>query len=377
MPRPLLILSDAPSCSSGFGRISRELALRIHADLPEFRVACAGYGGYGSRSLPFPEYHYTMSQNWIPDQLPEIAEDFSPGERLTILSIWDCSRLPWLSKPEICPNVAVRKWLLDNQPHRWIYTPMDAESPYSMYSEILSGFDRVLNYTAFGARVTGFPDHIPHGIDTSVFQPIDRTQSRGELMRWFRGLKTDSLLVGIVATNQGRKDWRLAMETLKLLLDRGHDVRAWAHVDGPVGWWDIPRLIEAYGLKGRVAITSFDLDDAQMAWMYSACDVTLGIGLGEGFGYPIFESLACGTPCIHGNYAGAAEFMPESFKIEPSGFYYEGPGCAKRPTFESKDWAERVEELISGTSRAVVPDGLKWENVWPQWKQWLLEGIHA
>jgi glycosyltransferase involved in cell wall biosynthesis len=370
-------LSDAPSCSSGFGRITRELALRIHADLPEFRVACAGYGGYGSRSIPFPEYHYSMSQSWIPDQLPEIAEDFAPGERLTILSIWDCSRLPWLSKPEICPNVAVRKWLLDNQPKRWIYTPMDAESPYSMYREILSGFDRVLNYTAFGARVTGFPDHIPHGIDTTVFHPMDRKMARGELLRWFRGLKVDSLLVGIVATNQGRKDWRLGIETLRLLLDRGHDVRAWAHTDGPVGWWDIPRLVKDYGLEGRVATTSFQLSDPQMAWMYSACNVSLGIGLGEGMGYASFESVACGTPHIAPNYGGGAEFMEDvqSFcLVGPSAYYYEGPGCAKRPVMEAKFYADAVEQFVfHRDGEASLPSGLKWENVWPEWKNWLLE----
>ena len=35
--------------------------------------------------------------------------------------------------------------------------------------------------------------------------------------------------MGIVATNQARKQWALGIQTAKLLLDRGLDVRVWAH----------------------------------------------------------------------------------------------------------------------------------------------------
>jgi hypothetical protein len=54
---PLLILSDAPSSTTGLGRITRDLATRIHANLTEFRVGCLSYGGPGSLRFGFPEGH--------------------------------------------------------------------------------------------------------------------------------------------------------------------------------------------------------------------------------------------------------------------------------------------------------------------------------
>ena len=54
-----------------------------------------------------------------------------------------------------------------------------------------------------------------------------------------------------------------------------------------------------------------------MAQFYSACDVTLGIGLGEGAGYPLFESTSCGTPVVHGNYGGGPEYLTAESLVEP------------------------------------------------------------
>jgi glycosyltransferase involved in cell wall biosynthesis len=243
-------------------------------------------------------------------------------------------------------------------------------SESSLRGEVLRGFDRVLAYTKFGADQTGYPDHLPHGIDTRVWQPRDHTTARSELCKSFTDLTPTSLLLGVVATNQARKDWRLAAETCRLLLERGHDVRMWAHTDGAQGWWDLPRMFDDHGLKGRVAITTFQLSDAQMTWMYSACDVTLGIGLGEGWGLPLAESLACGVPVVHGRYAGAVEFVPNEYLVTPIKHYFEGPGCAARPIYNANDWANKVTEIMG--QKPTVADYIKWDNCWLEWKKWLL-----
>src|SRR5271163_2173668 len=96
----LLILSDSPSATSGLGRITRDLATRIHENLSEtFEVATAGFGGPGAKKFGVFHYPITQTPTWEVPELPLIARDFGEGETFTILTIWDASRLGWLVDP--------------------------------------------------------------------------------------------------------------------------------------------------------------------------------------------------------------------------------------------------------------------------------------
>lgn len=381
MKKPILFVSDAISATSGLARITRDLATRVHEHLGDvYRVGTAGYGGAGSRKYPWPDYHFSSVENWLLPELPAIAEDFAGGEELTVMFVWDASRLYWLGMPHTCPVPFLRKWVETAKIKKWLYGAIDAAGPMDSLSfriaETMKGFDRVLDYSAFSSKITGNPDHLPHGIDTSVWKPYDRTACRAEFIKsGFLGLKPDSLLVGIVATNQARKNWQLGIETCKILLDRGQDVRLWCHTDVLDRYWSIGNLVADYGLQGRVAITTQRFADEQMAAMYSACDVTLGIAP-EGFGYPIAESLACGVPVVCGSYGAQAEFVPKVMQIDPVGYYYEGAFCSKRPVHDAGLWAdsaEKAKRLGAGSSR-LYPN-LHWNNLWPHWEKWFLEGV--
>lgn len=379
-PKPILIISDAPSCTSGLGRITRDLATRIALDMTaEFRVATLGYGGSGSRSLPFQQYHIAGMKDFVIPDLPIVVRDWAGDEECILLCVWDATRLLWLT-PAACPIPALAEWLKTAPVKKWLYGAIDAEGPFGrlsyLQSEAYKGFDRVLNYSKWSAGITGYPDYLPHGIDCTKFTLHDRTEAKWQfLKKGFAGLCLDSLLVGIVATNQSRKDWALGIQTCRELLDRGHDVRVWAHTDSLNRYWDFPALVTDYGLQGRVVITTSNFSDEQMSEMYSACDVTLGIGLGEGFGYPIFESLASGTPVVHGDYGGAAEHLPLAMLISSIGERYEGAYCCKRPIFHSHAWADRVEVLNNFGMLSELPAYLDWTQNWPKWREWLKKGL--
>ena len=380
-PKPLLIVSDSVSCTSGLGRITRDLATRIHSQMPEFRVATCGYGGPGSSHFGWPEYHIHDIKDWLIPELPLIAKDFvRDDEELTLFVIWDASRVGWIANPAQCPVPMLRRWLETVPMKKWIYGAIDAEGPNGGLSvklaNTLKGFDRVLNYSKFSSKVTGYPDFLPHGIDTEQFIPHDKSEAKERFRQaGFSGLKQDSFLVGIVATNQARKDYALAIQTCRLLLDRGVDVRIWIHVDELVRYWDLGALVVDYELhKGnRVVITCTNYSDEQMNGLYSACDVTLGIGAGEGFGLPIFESLASGTPVVHGDYGGAAEHMEQRMLVTPCAYRYEGPYCMKRPVFEPSQWADRVLEVAGKPAELI--SRLSWKCLWPKWENWLREGL--
>lgn len=375
MPIPLLILSDGVTSKTGLGRIAREIATKIAREMPEFRVATIGEGGAGTIHLPFPSYHGRPVKDWVVPELPLAWHDFAGQERGILLVIWDASRMEWLIDPP--DDLIFADWLKNRPFDLWTYTPIDAEGPHGKLTkglqEILAGFDRVLNYTEFSSNVTGYPDHLPHGIDTEIFHPKENAKEKFRTYG-YRTLEDSDLLVGVVATNQTRKDWPLAIQTVSILRDRGHSVKLWGHTDVLSRYWNIEALLHDYGWDAdHAVITVQQFPDIFLADLYSACDVTLGIGLGEGFGYPLAESLACGTPVIHGRYAGGAEFVPKWMLVDAVGWHYETPYCWKRPVYDPEDWADRIEKL-NGTP-AKLPLQLDWKNNWPKWREWLLKGI--
>jgi glycosyltransferase involved in cell wall biosynthesis len=385
MPTPILFLGDSPSAPSGLGRIGRDLATRLAA-LPEFRVGYLGKGGCGSSKLPFPQYFIPANTiDFGQSVLEDVWWDFAGANHGIIFTINDPSRMLWLARPEYSGDERLEKFLRRDHFKLWGYFPIDgtgiSDRLTVMSRDTLAGYDRVLAYTDWAAGVVERTvgqrcPALPHGIDTKVFAPQDKVRARKFLCPKF-GEK--DFVVGIVATNQPRKDWGLGLATVAKLREQVPNVRVWIHTDTMLrdGAWSLDALIADLGLVGNVVVTP-RMTDPQLAKCYSACDVTLGIGLGEGFGYPLVESLACGVPVIHGNYGGGVEFVQESMLVNPVAYRIESPHNRVCPVFEPKDWAEKVLEIrdeMEPDGKSLCSPALDWEVLWPKWQEWFLEGI--
>lgn len=278
---------------------------------------------------------------------------------------------------------------------RWGYFPLDARGPTESLTGILKytleGYNRILAYSEWARRIFSTTlgnsrevEQIPHGIDTSVFYPRQRINARhgfGMRLAAFDqkgrpvSIPDDRFLIGIVATNQNRKDWGLAAQVVSEFA-KHRKIRLWTHVDKLEKHWSLPALFNDFGLVDDWIITNVPYSDEQMAWSYSACDVTLGIGNAEGFGFPIFESLACGTPVIHCNDGGAAEHLPEQMKVDPIYWKLEGLYNCRRGVYRVEDWLEKLLAIAGTKSQnSLLPPHLSWENNWPKWEEWLRKGI--
>src|SRR5271157_1184518 len=195
-PRPLLIVSDAISGTTGLGRIARDLSVRIHEHLGDvYHVATYGCGGTGSCKFPFQQYNMEGKSDWLLPSLPEVCKDFFGEEKGIIMTIWDACRLNWLSTPRQCPEVfgtfsGLQQWAIKRPFDLWAYMPIDSSGPndkltYPVMKTIL-GFDRLLAYGPFGEdvlrRTLGNYEadkrhltNLPHGVDSSIFYERDRT----------------------------------------------------------------------------------------------------------------------------------------------------------------------------------------------------------
>jgi glycosyltransferase involved in cell wall biosynthesis len=280
------------------------------------------------------------------------------------------------------------------------YFPIDAAGINGKFclalAETYKGYDRVLAYTKWAEQLLlqtlGAEESkkralgsLPHGIDTSVFYPRPRQEARlafrdrligPELASRYPLNVGNKLCIGIVATNQSRKDFGLGIEAVAKIA-RTKDIVLWIHTDIPERQWSIPGLLQDFGLTRDAFLTVGHRTDEELAQSYSACDVTLGIGLSEGWGFPLAESLACGCPVVHGSVGGGAEVVPEAFQVHPAAYRLEGPYSIYRPVFTPAEWAEKALEIAdtSMERKSLLDSSLDWTNLWPRWSAWF-EALH-
>lgn len=393
-PINFMIVSDSPDTNSGLGRITRDLALHIYRSNLPVRLAVAGFNGCGGIDLPFFQYQLGgfASSTDLPKLMPAWL-DFTKGEGGILLAIYDLPRLEAFRFPEAYG----KPWLdfLSNVDLTlWGYLPIDSHTPKGFTqqtSEILRAFDKVIAYGPYGMgvvekaisqlsppiRQNQMLAHLPHGIDGKVFKPTEG--GRAILKRQFKGslgerqleVTAEDLLLGVNATNQARKDWGSVFEIASRLPT---DWKFWFHVDRLFNYWNIPDLVSEFGLQERVFITQPPLEDEILAQLYSACDVTLAPGKGEGFGYPIVESKACGTPAIHVNYAGGKDLYCEDsiLLVDPKALALDGAYSIYRPILDVDKMVDAVLNLAGANWEALCREEAKpyeWDSLWAKrWK---------
>jgi glycosyltransferase involved in cell wall biosynthesis len=90
-------------------------------------------------------------------------------------------------------------------------------------------------------------------------------------------------------------------------------------IAGGKGWMfdDIFNQVKALGLENRVHFPGF-IDDADLPALYSAADLFAYVSLYEGFGLPLLEAMACGTPVIGSNTSSLPEVIGDAgLQVDP------------------------------------------------------------
>jgi glycosyltransferase involved in cell wall biosynthesis len=310
----ILWLSNAPWASTGYGNQTRLFTPRIKA-MGHNLAICAFYGLEGglltTDGIPvFPKGKHAYGI----DIAAEHGRSFGAQ---VIISLIDA----WVMDGNMLQQYGL-KWV------PWYPVDMEPLAP-PIKAQIARAYRRIV-FSRYGERITQEAGldcfYVPHGVETDIYKPVDRVQARERLK-----LPTDKFIVGMVAANKGfppRKAFYQNIEAYARFHKKHPDTLLYLHTQpgaGAGGNVEV-NLIEycnSVGLSGA--------DDVRFAhpyqlWMgypepsmvdiYNSMDVHLLVSMGEGFGIPILEAQACGTPVIVGDWTAMSELCFGGWKVD-------------------------------------------------------------
>jgi glycosyltransferase involved in cell wall biosynthesis len=299
--------SNAPWAKSGYGIQTKQAIRRLKAAGHEVAVA-ANFGLHGTQfeweGIPiFPGGKDKYSN----DVAPGHAKLWS-GQSGWVITLYDV----WGLEPSYWDGLRVASWVpIDHQP---------------VPPAVLQWCEKHLSlaWSQFGLReleragVQGL--YVPLAIESSEYHPTD-TLIRGDSPREVLGLPEDAFLVVINSANNGnyppRKGWGEMFLAFATFAERHPDAYIYVHTDryGNRGI-DLPILATACGIPAdrlvwadQYAYLNGLIEEADLAAIYTAADVYLGTSYAEGFGVPIIEAQACGTPVIVSDWTAPPELV--------------------------------------------------------------------
>jgi glycosyltransferase involved in cell wall biosynthesis len=147
-------------------------------------------------------------------------------------------------------------------------------------------------------RVTAVPEAA-----APAYAPVDAPEALDRVRRKYRLPERYVLSVGSLEPGKNRRRLIAACARLRERGVEHHLVisgqRAWRYEDE----LDVVRQL---GLDDRVHVLGF-VDGADMPALYSAADLLAFPSLYEGFGLPVLEAMACGTPVITSSVSALPE----------------------------------------------------------------------
>lgn len=387
LSNPILIVSDNPAHSGGLARMGRDLAT-LCCTMPQFRVGYMGRGTGNKRKLPFYLFSYPESGQWGEAYIKDVWNDFSGGEPGVIITGDDLSRRHWFVNPTGLPQDLAQFLGPGRNFKRWAYIPLDSTGPNGKTLSVAGRdcalrYDRTLAASEWGCEVLKASgrtdaDWLPHGIWPDKFK-VPPSFTHG-FFDW-----GGKIVVGCVMANQARKDFPAAFECFATLrADYGNRFHAWLHTDSLLNYWSVYALAADYGVGDCLEVTVGGCEDSVLSARYAACSCTILPSAGEGFGFPIAESLASGTACIVTDYAAGPELVEESCRIEPVCYRVDTQHNVLRSVLSGYAFAQAAKgqieakqedwEYRSGQLAATV-EHLHWPRLKYPWERWLLDGL--
>ncbi len=312
----LLIWSVSPLAPTGYGVVCKNLALVLK---DHFETGIFAFTGLRYGTIKVDNVVVMPNPSMIDHSLiMEAVKDFQPD---VVLQVFDL----WTTKGRI------DVWDI---PNLIVYSPVDGIPLAKWQRDVLSKARLVVPMCHWAKRVyweagVKCTDPIYHGVNTEIFYPRDKKESR----RMF-GIPEDAFVVLTVAVNKGdRKNFPGQLRAFYKFSRRCKDAvyALWTYPffdkENPEGYM-IPEIWELLGGEDNRLIYPDPatylkgMPEEKLAHLYSAADVLLNCSFGEGFGLTVLEAMACGTPAIVTDFSAMPEIVGDTgWKIRPIAWY--------------------------------------------------------
>lgn len=184
----------------------------------------------------------------------------------------------------------------------------------------------------------------PLGVDPE-FRPVTDPAQRAAVRQRYQLPESFILYVGVL---EPRKNLPALLQAFRQAVDRGlpHQLV----IAGKMGWMteQFFELLDQLELRSRVHLTGY-VAPADLPVVYNLAQVFVYPSIYEGFGLPVLEAMACGTPVITSNISSMPEIAGVAGLLLPPG---DVPALADALLGLLGDPAERRRRSALGLQRA-------------------------
>jgi glycosyltransferase involved in cell wall biosynthesis len=306
--------SNAPWASTGYGNQTKLFVPRIQALGHE--VTLSNFYGLAGGVLNLDDKTKCLPSGMNPWGNDILAAHAVHSKSDIVITLMDA----WVLSPEVTSRVRWCPWL-----------PIDHDPCPLPVKAALAPAWQPIAYSKFGEaklKEAGFdPRYVPHGVDTKVYRPLEREACR-KALKW----SETAFIAIMVAANKGAPSRKAFPEVLwawKQFVERHPDSLLYLHTwpTPEMQGVNIPELLQQLKVPDKSVMladpyyTTIGYPDAFMVNVYNAANVLLNPSYGEGFGIPIVEAQACGTPVIVGDNTAMPELTFAGWKVKGQPFW--------------------------------------------------------
>ena len=423
----ILFCSEATFLNTGYATYTREILNYLHSTGKYELAELASYGEKNdSRAIGIPWKFYGVMPEHNASQkekdaysalatnqfgefrFEEVCLEFKPDIVCDIRDFWMLDfveRSPfrpffkWCIMPTVDARPQARQWIAT-------YQSADACLTYSDWA------GQVLTQQS-GGKINYLGSSPPSA--HPAYKPLDNID---ELRQSF-GINPNAKIIGTVMRNQRRKLYPDLFQAFRLLLDgvkNKNEYFLYCHTCYPDLGWDIPELLQQYGLsshvlftyicaqtnrpfvslfKGAVAQSPYTgkygstmanvrngLEYEDLCKIMNLFDLYVQYANCEGFGLPQVEAAACGIPVMATDYSAMESVIRqlEGIPLKPKALYKElETGCLRAvpdnelaaiKMKEFLDLPHAIRKRMGFRTRELFLEHFQWDKSGKKWEDY-------